>query len=96
MTTELFAQLTALSNNLGDPTNDYVILGEGKTSVKVDDETFWVKASGTQLRTVGPEGFVQVYFEPILAMLHGSDLSDEEVKQTLAAAKVDPQAKGHP
>jgi rhamnose utilization protein RhaD (predicted bifunctional aldolase and dehydrogenase) len=89
-------QLIALSNNLGHPINDYVILGEGNTSVKVDDDTFWVKASGVELRTVGPDGFVQVYFEPILAMLDGPDLNDEEVKQALIAAKVDPQAQGHP
>jgi rhamnose utilization protein RhaD (predicted bifunctional aldolase and dehydrogenase) len=96
MTNQLLTQLITLSNNLGQPANDYVILGEGNTSVKVDDATFWVKASGTELRTVGPEGFVQVYFEPILGMLDGPDLSDDEVRQALIAAKVDPQAKGHP
>ncbi|HXV97472.1 MAG TPA: class II aldolase/adducin family protein [Anaerolineae bacterium] len=96
MTNQLLSQLITLSNNLGQPANDYVILGEGNTSVKVDDATFWVKASGTELRTVGPEGFVQVYFEPILGMLDGPDLSDDEVRQALVAAKVDPQAKGHP
>ena len=29
-----------MSNNLGDPVNDYVILGEGNTSAKIDDDTF--------------------------------------------------------
>jgi rhamnose utilization protein RhaD (predicted bifunctional aldolase and dehydrogenase) len=89
-------QLITLSNNLGDPANDYVILGEGNTSAKVDDQSFWVKASGTHLRTIGPPGFVQVYFEPILALLAGPNLSDEQVKQALTAAKVDPAAPGHP
>ena len=95
-TNETLTQLITLSNNLGQPTNDYAILGEGNTSVKIDEDSFWVKASGTELRTVGPEGFVQVYFEPILALLDGPDLSDEQVRQALSAAKVDPQAKGHP
>ncbi len=93
---EILTQLITLSNNLGNPTNDYVILGEGNTSVKMDEETFWVKASGTELRTIGREGFVQVRFEPILAMLDGPDLSDQEVKEALIEARVDPQAKGHP
>ncbi len=89
-------QLITLSNNLGDPANDYVILGEGNTSAKVDDQSFWVKASGTHLRTIGPSGFVQVYFEPILDLLAKPNLSDEQVKQALTAAKVDPAAPGHP
>jgi len=96
MPEDVLRELVEMSNNLGDPLNDYVILGEGNSSVKVDEETFWVKASGTQLRTIGPEGFVQVYFEPVLAMLDGPDLSDEEVKQVLIEAKVDPAAPGHP
>lgn len=96
MSDDVLNQLVVMSNNLGDPINDYVILGEGNTSVKVDEETFWVKASGTQLRAAGPAGFVQVYFEPVLAMLDGLDLSDEEVKQALIEAKVDPVAPGHP
>ena len=96
MPDDVLTQLIAMSNNLGHPANDYVILGEGNTSAQVNEETFWVKASGTQLRAIGPEGFVQVYFEPILAMLDGPDLSDVQVKQTLIAAKVDPNAAGHP
>jgi rhamnose utilization protein RhaD (predicted bifunctional aldolase and dehydrogenase) len=96
MTDEILAQLVTMSNNLGDPALDYVILGEGNTSAKIDDDSFWVKASGTQLGTIGAEGFVQVYFEPVLAMLNGPELSDDDIKQTLIEAKVDPQAKGHP
>lgn len=96
MTDEILVQLVTMSNNLGDPALDYVILGEGNTSAKIDDDTFWVKASGTQLGTIGAEGFVQVYFEPVLAMLDGPELSDDDIKQTLIEAKVDPQAKGHP
>ena len=94
--TDIFNQLITLSQNLGDSANDYVILGEGNPSVRVDDQSFWVKASGTQLRTIGPAGFVQVSFEPVLAMLDGPDLGDAEVKQALTAAKLDPAAAGHP
>ena len=44
---KILAQLIAMSRTLGDPANDYVILGEGNTSVQADAESFWVKASGT-------------------------------------------------
>lgn len=96
MKDNVLEQLITMSNNLGDPANDYVILGEGNTSTAVDEDSFWVKASGTQLKTIGSAGFVQVYFERVLAMLDGPDLSDKEIKEALVEAKVDPAAPGHP
>jgi rhamnose utilization protein RhaD (predicted bifunctional aldolase and dehydrogenase) len=93
---DTLTQLITLSNNLGHPANDYAILGEGNTSARVDEHSFWVKASGAEMRTIGPNGFLQVRFEPILALLDGPDLNDETVKQALIEAKVDPQAQGHP
>jgi rhamnose utilization protein RhaD (predicted bifunctional aldolase and dehydrogenase) len=92
----ILEQLITLSLNLGRPQNDYVILGEGNTSARQDEKTFWVKASGSHLGSIEPAGLVQVYFEPVLAMFNGPDLSDTAVKDGLIAAKVDPQAPGHP
>jgi rhamnose utilization protein RhaD (predicted bifunctional aldolase and dehydrogenase) len=92
----ILAQLVQLSNNLGQPEYDYVILGEGNTSARVDDHTFWVKASGTELRTITADGFVQVSFERALAMLNGPALSDQKVKEGLTAAKSIHGAPGHP
>jgi rhamnose utilization protein RhaD (predicted bifunctional aldolase and dehydrogenase) len=93
---KILKQLIKLSHNLGQPQNDYVILGEGNTSAKIDNQTFWVKASGTHLGTITGEGFVQVNFAPVVEMLTGPDLSDAEIKNALVAAKVDPAAPGHP
>lgn len=92
----ILEQLIKMSRNLGEPANDYVILGEGNTSAQIDGYSFWVKASGTQLRTVDENSFVQVSFERVQAMLDGPDLSDDEVKQALVAAKVDPDFPAHP
>jgi hypothetical protein len=78
-----------MSHNLGDPALDYVILGEGNTSARADADTFWVKASGTELRTIDATGFVRVSFERVLAMLSDPTLDDEAVEQGLYAAKVD-------
>ncbi len=38
----ILTQLVSMSRNLGDPINDYVILGEGNTSAQVDGDSFWV------------------------------------------------------
>ena len=93
---DILDQLIKLSHNLGQPEHDYVILGEGNTSARIDDQTFWVKASGTELRTITAGGFVQVSFERALAMLNGAALSDQKVKKALTAAKAIPEAPGHP
>jgi rhamnose utilization protein RhaD (predicted bifunctional aldolase and dehydrogenase) len=89
-------ELVAMSRRLGEPDNDYAILGEGNTSAAIDQDTFFVKASGAELRTVDAAGFVEVRKPPVLAMLDGPDLSDAEIKDALAAAKVDPTSPARP
>ncbi len=96
MSKDILKKLVAVSNYLGDPANDYVILGEGNTSAKINNETFWVKASGSELKNSGPDNFVQVYFKPLLAILDGPDMTDAEIRQALVAAKTDPHSPGHP
>jgi rhamnose utilization protein RhaD (predicted bifunctional aldolase and dehydrogenase) len=88
--------LIACSRRLGDPALDYVILGEGNTSARIDEETFWVKASGAELHSIGSAGFVRVRFDRVLAMLEQDDLSDAQVKAGLEAARVDPRATVRP
>jgi rhamnose utilization protein RhaD (predicted bifunctional aldolase and dehydrogenase) len=89
-------QLIAMTRHLGDPALDYAILGEGNSSARVDDETFWVKASGAEMGTIGAEGFVQVRFDRVLSILGTDSLTDDEVKAGLKAAKVDPLVIAHP
>jgi rhamnose utilization protein RhaD (predicted bifunctional aldolase and dehydrogenase) len=93
---DILAELVAMSTTLGDPALDYAILGEGNTSARVDDETFWVKASGAEMRTIDVSGFVQVRFEAVLSMLETEGLSDAEVKTRLEAARIDPEARARP
>jgi rhamnose utilization protein RhaD (predicted bifunctional aldolase and dehydrogenase) len=96
MSNDVMSQLVALSNRLGQPDWECAILGEGNTSARADEQSFFVKASGHELRTIAPQGFVQVAFERVLALLNCGDLSDQAVKDGLAAAKIDPAAPGHP
>lgn len=85
----VLAQLVTMSRSLGEPINDYVILGEGNTSARVDEETFLVKASGNQLHGITENGFVRVRFDRALALLDDQGLSDQQVKDGLLAATVD-------
>jgi rhamnose utilization protein RhaD (predicted bifunctional aldolase and dehydrogenase) len=80
-------ELVQLSNRLGDPANEYAILGEGNTSVLEDDGSFWVKASGSQLRTITREGFVGVSLQRALDMLDEPGMDDEAVARALTAAR---------
>jgi rhamnose utilization protein RhaD (predicted bifunctional aldolase and dehydrogenase) len=86
---EILEELTALSHFLGDPARDLAILGEGNTSARVDADTFYVKASGQQLGTITPDGFVACAFSRILPLFDGPVLSDAEVKNALTECKVD-------
>lgn len=96
MTDDILSQLISMSRALGHPGNDYVILGEGNTSARADTDTFWVKASGTSLHAIEANGFVRMRFQPVLAMLDGPELSDEQIRQVLIMAKADPDAAEHP
>ncbi|HNS50744.1 MAG TPA: class II aldolase/adducin family protein [Anaerolineae bacterium] len=89
-------QLAALSRHLGDPVMDYVILGEGNSSARIDGGSFWVKASGAEMPTIETGGFVRMRFEPVLALLGAGDLTDREVQDRLGEAKADPAAVGRP
>jgi hypothetical protein len=96
MDNNILTQLVALSNTLGRPELDYVILGEGNTSARADANSFYVKTSGTELRTITAAGFAHVAFDRVLTLLDRAGLTDADVKAGLSAAKLDPAAPGHP
>jgi len=90
------SQLVAMTRCLGDPALDYAILGEGNTSARADDEHFWVKASGVEMRTIGPTGFVRMRFDRVLSMLQAESPADDQVKAGLDAAKADATVTARP
>lgn len=89
-------ELVAMSRHLGEPERDLAILGEGNTSALCDDGTFWVKASGTELRTIGAQGFVQMRLAATCAIAAREGLDDSGVKAALEAAKADPNIASRP
>ena len=85
----LISQLLILSHELGKSGHDWAILGEGNTSVVMDDDHFMVKASGSQLATLTKEQMVLVRFAPILDALNsGNSYTDREIKQLLTSSTV--------
>lgn len=88
-------ELIALSHHLGEEQRELLIIGEGNTSAQVGDGTFFVKASGANLRTAGPEGFVQINSSIVLRLLE-ADATDQDVKRVLSESRADPNAKAHP
>lgn len=93
---KFLGQLVALARGLGSKDKDYTILGEGNVSGKEENQSFWVKASGTSLGTLTENDLVQVKFDPIYELLRKDHLSDDEVKEGLQAAKVDANCNSMP
>ncbi len=87
--TNPFDQLVEMTRALGDPARDYAIIGEGNTSMRLDAESFAVKASGHQLHEIGADGFVSLRMTPILALLDDPPATLSEEKARTQAAVLD-------
>jgi len=90
------ADLIQLSRAVGAPELDAAILGEGNTSARCDDGTFWVKASGCQLGTMVEADTVHLRFDRILALLDETNVDEARLKQVYEAAKVDARQTRRP
>jgi len=84
--------LLQLSHELGQESRGLAILGEGNTSTQRDDETFWVKASGTNLANLQPEQVVACRTADVLALLEREQVSDEDIHLALLNCRLDPAA----
>ena len=91
----IFEQLLGLSRRLGEPERDLVILGDGNTSARIDDDTFWIKASGAYLHQISADGFTRMLLSPLLDMIDSPVQSDADIQKRLASAKVD-SSERHP
>jgi rhamnose utilization protein RhaD (predicted bifunctional aldolase and dehydrogenase) len=90
---EIIKRLIWLSHELGREDRQLAILGEGNVSADPGDGTFYVKASGSPLATIGADGFTRVKTAPILAALDRPDNTDAQVRGVLQACRVDLKAK---
>lgn len=82
-------ELIQFSHELGRDDRHLAMLGEGNTSADIGDGTFWVKASGTEMATIGESGFSRISLDAVMSLLSNENLSDEQIEQGLMAARVD-------
>jgi rhamnose utilization protein RhaD (predicted bifunctional aldolase and dehydrogenase) len=85
--------LLDLSHQLGNPARPLAILAEGNTSAKLSDETFLVKASGSNLGSLSEEGVVECRANILLPLLDAKKLPDAEIEKLLLSARTDEKAK---
>jgi rhamnose utilization protein RhaD (predicted bifunctional aldolase and dehydrogenase) len=88
--------LVEMTRFLGQPHLNYVIIGEGNTSQRIDDHTFWIKASGQQMQTIRADGFVEMRFAPVLDLLDNPPQSTQAIQEAMNAAKADPTSPLRP
>ena len=81
-------QLVELSRRIGTAPESFAILGEGNTSTRSGEDTFWVKASGTSLSTAEKDSFTECR-RPVLDSLWESSVrSDSQVDEKLLESRV--------
>jgi rhamnose utilization protein RhaD (predicted bifunctional aldolase and dehydrogenase) len=90
---QILKRLVRLSHELGREERQLAILGEGNVSADLADGTFYVKASGSQLATIGAGGFTRVNLPPIIEALDQPDKTDDEVRKVLESCRVDKKTK---
>ena len=79
----------AMSRELGLPENDLAIFGEGNTSTLVADDRFYVKVSGSMLRTIDEQGFALLDRAATEGLLDRDLRSDAEILEGLLSMRVD-------
>jgi rhamnose utilization protein RhaD (predicted bifunctional aldolase and dehydrogenase) len=90
------SELIAMTHELGNPKYDYAIQAEGNTSARIDDDCFWVKASGYMMSNIDASGFVAMRFKPMLDLLDGPAMTEAELKEAFKGARVDPASTLRP
>ena len=87
LTPDPLAALVQLSHRVGqDPR--LVQPGGGNTSIKLDD-TLLVKGSGTDLRTIGPDGFARLSLARLAPLAEAESMSDAEMMRFMAGCMLD-------
>ena len=87
---DVLGEVIEMSLYLGDPGRGYAMLGEGNTSARIDEDTFYVKASGTTLRTIDASGFVKVSISKVTSILDDPNAGDADVTRVFQEALVEP------
>lgn len=82
-------QLIEMTHYLGDPNKNFAMLGEGNTSARIDEDTFYVKASGTSMGTIGADGFIKVSISKVVRILDDPNAGDADVTRNFEESLID-------
>jgi rhamnose utilization protein RhaD (predicted bifunctional aldolase and dehydrogenase) len=82
-----------LSHEMGREDRDLVILSEGSTSAKIDNDRYWVKASGARLSSLSADDVVQCHLPRSQGLLEKSFLDAKEFETELLGVRTDGTAK---
>jgi len=78
-------ELVALTRRIGDPAADLVVLAEGNTSVRLEDDRFAVKASGSRMDTAEAGDFVVGELPELVDVLERGGTDQETLSRLLSA-----------
>lgn len=81
------AELVALTQRLGDPAADLVVLAEGNTSVRLDGDRFAVKASGSRMDLAEAGHFVVGDLPELVDVLERGDTDQEALSRLLSVSE---------
>jgi len=82
--------LVTLCHALGSENHDWAILGEGNASIIADEETFYVKASGSRMGTLTEQQIVRLASGPLLEVLEiDRQLLDSQTSDLLKLSRVE-------
>lgn len=93
MYTEAIQSLLELSHQLGGDRLRMAILGEGNASIRLDAQTFAVKASGSNLASLKSGDVTTCRFDCLLPLIESHGATDAEVDAALFASRKDISAK---
>ncbi|MDX2186345.1 MAG: class II aldolase/adducin family protein [Opitutaceae bacterium] len=93
MSTTATDQLISLSHNLGQESRRLAILGEGNASIRVDQDTFVVKASGSSLASLDAAGMVECRFEPLLKFMDEGGSCPTAADEVLFGSRTNEKAR---
>jgi rhamnose utilization protein RhaD (predicted bifunctional aldolase and dehydrogenase) len=82
---EVPAELVALTRRIGDPAADLVVLAEGNTSVRLRDDRFVVKASGSRMDLADAGDFVVGELTELVDVLERGGTDQETLSRLLSA-----------
>ena len=82
-----FSALLELSHQLGEPSRGLAILGEGNTSMRLSDNLFAVKASGSSLHNLDQNGVTRCYLSEVLELFERPDIDDDAIEAALLDAR---------